>query len=54
VLEDSKRIKRAPIAKFFVESSKSQIRIKEWTPTKRDIKRGPRWVAAHACAIVDI
>jgi hypothetical protein len=39
VLEDANRIKRALIAKFFVESSKSQIRIKEWTPTKRDIKR---------------
>ena len=37
--EDANRIKQALMTKIFVESLTSQIRIKEWTPTKRDIKR---------------
>ena len=37
--EDTNRVTQALITKIFVKPSKSQIRIKEWTPTKRDIKR---------------
>jgi hypothetical protein len=39
VREDTNRVTQALITKIFVKPSKSQIRIKEWTPTKRDIKR---------------